>query len=169
MNLRQQFFWKVLFIVSPIVIIISLYNTYNKYNDAQEAIKVYEENIDDNINQSIQAQTVFIVEKQKKRIDSKPSYELIRNLGVMDLNRAGLKTNPGSDWESKDPIYTAKIGNTCVVEYRNEPKTEYIVGDKIDGTNMVIQSCNQDSIIVYIDSNKGVRERVFYMSKTKKE
>ena len=110
----------------------------------------------------------MISKKQENRKNNEPNRSLIRDASVMDHKRAGLKTNPGSG-ESRDPIYTAKIGNICIVEYRDEPKTEYMVGDKIDGTNMVIQSCNQDSIVVHLPSKKGIREKRFYMSKSKTE
>ena len=52
-------------------------------------------------------------------------------------------------------------------------RTKYRVGDKIDGTSMIIESCNQDSMIVNIESDKKFTRqkenqiRVFYMSSEK--
>ena len=64
--------------------------------------------------------------------------------------------------------------NPYLVEYRDEEKTKYRIGDKIDGTNMVIESCNQDSMVVNVQSdkkftgNKDSKFRIFYMSNEQK-
>ena len=56
----------------------------------------------------------------------------------------------------------------------DEEKTKYRIGDKIDGTNMIIESCNQDSMIVNVQSdkkftsNKDSKFRIFYMSSEQK-
>ena len=169
MNLRQQFFWKILLILSIIAILYSGWNTWGKFKDARGKISDYENEIEVKDNEKIRNKTDFILTKQNNRKNFNPNYVLINEKSIMNHVRAGIKTDSGNEWGSKDPVYTAKIGDICVVEYRDEPQSEYEIGDKIEGTNMVIQSCNQDSIIVHIDSNKGTQIRVFYMSKTKKE
>ena len=176
MNLRQQFFWKVLLFLSIIAILYSSWNTWNKFTTARDKISDYENEMEVKDNEDITNKTDFILRNQKIRKEFNPNSVLINEKAVMNHIRAGIKIDSGGDWASKDPVYTtffksnkSSDGNICVVEYRDEPKTEYMVGDKIDGTNMLIQSCNKDSIVVHIDSNKGTQMRVFYISKTKKE
>ena len=36
MNLRQQFFWKLLIGLSAFIILVSLYNSYSKYSELAE-------------------------------------------------------------------------------------------------------------------------------------
>ena len=74
------------------------------------------------------------------------------------------------NWNSKDPVYKGFINSICIIEYRNETRQKYKVGDTIDGTNMIIQSCDKDSVVVHLDSNKNdIQKRVFYMSKDKEK
>ena len=173
MNLRQQFFWKVLLSLSVIVILINLRAVYYKYSDFRTLQIDYEKEVEVKGNQDIKNKTNFIASKQNKRIFFEPDYDLISEKSVTNHVRAGIKTISGNEWGSKDPIYRAKISNVCIVEYRDEVKTKYKIGEKIDGTNMVIESCNQDSMIVNIKSDKkftsdkGSQIRVFYMSSDK--
>ena len=174
MNLRQQFFWIVLLGLSTIVILFSAYRTYNKYSEFRKYKSEYEKEAEVKDNQDIKDKTDFISSKQIDRIDLSPDYALIREKSVTNHVRAGIKTVSGSEWGSKDPLYRANVGDYCIVEYRDEEKTKYRIGDKIDGTNMIIESCNQDSMIVNVQSdkkftsNKDPKFRIFYMSSEKK-
>tara|TARA_Y100001960_G_scaffold129843_1_gene138140 strand:- start:1884 stop:2396 length:513 start_codon:yes stop_codon:yes gene_type:complete len=170
MNLRQQFFWKLLLIISSLAIILSLWRVYDKYDKFSK----YEETITnkdtEQINKNIQIEAEFILEQQQIRMDIQPNYAFIQDLGIMDHVRAGLKTKSMNEWDSKDPVFKAFIDPICIIEYRDEKRTQYEAGDTINGTSMVIQSCNKDSVVVHIDSNKDdIQQRVFYMSKEKKE
>ncbi len=173
MNLRQQFFWKVLFSLSIIVILFSSWKTYGKYSEYRQYKLEYEKEAEVKDNQDIKQKTEFISSKQLGRINFNPDYELIREKSITNHVRAGIKAVSGNEWGSKDPVYRAKIGNVCIVEYRDQVRTKYRVGDKIDGTSMIIESCNQDSMIVNIESDKKFTRqkenqiRVFYMSSEK--
>jgi len=175
MNLRQHFFWKLLLIISSLAIILSLWRVYDKYDKFSKYEETMTNKDIDQINKNIQIEAEFILEQQQIRLDIQPNYAFIQDLGIMDHVRAGLKTKSMNEWDSKDPVYTSfydsKSGSdVCIIEYRDNTRNQYEVGDTIDGTSMVIQSCDKDSVVVHIKSNKGdIQDRVFYMSKEKKE
>ena len=149
MNLRQQFYWKILVIVSLLGIFWSSMQAYFKYSEISTNTANFKEEIDKQEKSLVQFQAEFILNKQFSRMNIEPNYALIQDKAIMDHIRAGLKTN-SMKGDSKDPIYkgrivskSAKMGHICMIEYRNTTQDKYEIGDTISGSNMVIQSCNE--------------------------
>ena len=156
----------------PNQLVNRLINTKLRFNSKVDAVSstTITNKDTEQINKNIQIEAEFILEQQQIRMDIQPNYAFIQDLGIMDHVRAGLKTKSMNEWDSKDPVFKAFIDPICIIEYRDEKRTQYEAGDTINGTSMVIQSCNKDSVVVHIDSNKDdIQQRVFYMSKEKKE
>ena len=82
MNLRQQFFWKVLLGLSTILILLSSYRIYNKYSEFRGYKTEYEKETEVKDNQDIKNKTDFISSEQTARIHLSPDYALIREKSV---------------------------------------------------------------------------------------
>ena len=72
MNLRQQFFWKLLIGLSTFIIIVSLYNSYSKYSELAEYKKEYKRESEVKDNKKMERKTDFISSKQNDRIKYNP-------------------------------------------------------------------------------------------------
>ena len=69
MNLRQQFFWKILIALSFFVILLSLYGAYSKYSNYSKYKKEYEKELEVKENKDMQKKADFIANKQNSRIN----------------------------------------------------------------------------------------------------
>ena len=72
MNLRQQFFWKVLIGLSIVMIVFSLYNSYLKYSEFTKYQTEYKKESEVTDNKVMERKTDFISDNQKTRIDYEP-------------------------------------------------------------------------------------------------
>ena len=72
MNLRQQFFWKLLIGLSAFTILIYLYNSYSKYSELAEYKKEYKRESEVKDNKKLERKTDFISSKQNDRIKYNP-------------------------------------------------------------------------------------------------
>jgi len=72
MNLRQQFFWKVLIGLSIIMILFSIFNSYSKYSELGEYQLEYKKESEVKDNKNMERKTNFISKNQNERIDFKP-------------------------------------------------------------------------------------------------
>ena len=77
MNLRQQFFWKVLIGLSMAIIIFSIYNSYSKYSEFLEYQTEYKKESEVTDNKNMERKTNFISDNQNKRINFKYINKLI--------------------------------------------------------------------------------------------
>ena len=164
MNLRQQFFWKILLGLSGVIILLSSFNLYSKYFgfDNSENIsfikkqKEYKKEYIGSTNM-LEKRADYISRNQENREHSQPNFMAIRTLGITNHVRAGIKTNTNS-WDSKDPIYRGTISTTCIIEYRDAKNHEYNIGEKIEGTEMIVESCDEVKLAVKINGE----QQIFY-------
>ena len=59
MNLRQQFFWKLLLIISSLAIILSLWRVYDKYDQFSKYETTITNKDTEQINKNIQLELIF--------------------------------------------------------------------------------------------------------------
>ena len=159
MNLRQQFFWKVLIGLSIVMILFSLYNSYLKYSEFTKYQTEYKKESEVTDNKVMERKTDFISDNQKTRIDYEPDLISIVEKSITGHTRAGIKTDSKTDWESNDPIYRGVTNNRAMIDYRTNKGKFYKKGQKIDDTDMVIQSFSRDSVLIMYPT--GIR--IFYV------
>ena len=158
MNLRQQFFWKLLLGLSIIVLLVSVYNSYFKYAKYHEYKLEYDKESEVKGNKKMEERTNFISKNQANRINLNPNLVAIDEKSITKHGRAGIKTNSKLDWDSGDPIYRGMTMGRAMIDYRNLKGKYYKQNDQIEGTKMIIKSFSKDSVIVQIEKE----ERVFY-------
>tara|TARA_B110000014_G_scaffold264255_1_gene264417 strand:+ start:3762 stop:4280 length:519 start_codon:yes stop_codon:yes gene_type:complete len=158
MNLRQQFFWKLLLGLSTIILLFSIYNSYSKYIEYHDYKLEYDKESEVKGNKKMEEKTNFISQSQARRINLSPNLVSIDEKSITKHGRAGIKTNSKLDWDSGDPIYKGMTMGRAMIDYRNLKGKYYKQNDQIEGTKMVIKSFSKDSVIIDIEQ----QQRVFY-------
>ena len=148
MNLRQQFFWKLLIGLSAVTIIVSLYNSYSKYSELPEYKKEYKKESEVKDNKKMERKTDFISKEQNERIKYNPDLVSIIEKTITGHTRAGIKTDSKTDWESNDPIFRGVTNNRAMIDYRTSKGSFYKKGQTIEGTDMIIESFSRDSVVI---------------------
>lgn len=148
MNLRQQFFWKILLGISVILSLLLIYSSYNKFSKYREYKLAYEKETQVVGNKIMEQKTDSIASFQLKRLNFIPNLSAISQKSITNHIRAGIKLNSKANWGSKDPVYKGAISKYCLIEYRDASKEKYQVGEKIEGTEMIIKSFNKDCVIL---------------------
>ena len=159
MNLRQQFFWKVLIGLSIVMILFSFYNSYLKYSEFVKYQTEYKKESEVTDNKAMERKTDFISDNQRNRIDFKPDLISVVEKSITGHTRAGIKTDSKTDWESNDPIYRGVTNNRAMIDYRTTKGKFYKKGQKIEDTDMIIQSFSRDSVLIMYPTGM----RVFYV------
>ena len=148
MNLRQQFFWKILLGLSLMVALLSVYRSYNKFSEFREYKLAYEKETQVVGNKKMEEKTDSIASFQLKRLNFIPNLSAVSQKSITNHIRAGIKINNKSNWGSKDPVYKGAISKYCLIEYRDASKEKYQIGEKIEGTEMIIKSFNKNCVIL---------------------
>ena len=159
MNLRQQFFWKLLIGLSTFIILVSLYNSYSKYSELAEYKKEYKRESEVKDNKKMERKTDFISSKQNDRIKYNPDLVSIVEKTITGHIRAGIKTDSKTDWESNDPIFRGVTNNRAMIDYRTSKGSFYKKGQTIEGTDMIVESFSRDSVVIKYPTGL----RVFYV------
>ncbi len=159
MNLRQQFFWKILIGLSTAMILFSVYSSYFKYSELVEYQLEYKKESEVKDNKNMERKTNFISENQNKRINFEPDLVSVVEKTITGHTRAGIKTDSKTDWESNDPIFRGVTNNRAMIDYRTTKGKFYKQGQKIENTDMIIESFSRDSVIIKYPT--GIR--VFYV------
>ena len=157
MNLRQQFFWKVLLGLSTIIILFSLFRSYSKYSEYRTYRKEYEKEAEVKGNEMMERKTNFISENQSKRIELYPNFRAMEDKVITNHKNAGITTNAKTDY-SNDPIYKGMTNGRAMIDYRDSKGDFYKIGQKISGTDMEIYFIDKDSVIIKYPTEK----RTFY-------
>ena len=76
---------------------------------------------------------------------------------VTNHKNAGITTNAKTDY-SNDPIYKGMTNGRAMIDYRDSKGDFYKKGQKISGTDMVIESIYKDSVIIKYSNER----RTFY-------
>jgi len=149
MNLRQQFFWKILLGLSVIVALLSIYRSYNKFSEYREYKLAYEKETQVVGNKIMEQKTDSIASFQLKRLNFIPNLSAVSQKSITNHIRAGIKLNSKTNWGSKDPVYKGYGGQGyCLIGYRDVENETYKVGEKIEGTEMIIKSCDEGCVIL---------------------
>jgi len=159
MNLRQQFFWKVLIGLSTLIIFISIFGAYSKYSEFRAYQLEYKKESEVKDNKQMEKKTDFISGNQNKRINFVPDVVTIIEKTITGHTRAGIKTDSKSDWESNDPIFRGVTNNRAMIDYRTSKGNFYKKGENIKDTDMIIESFSKDSVVIKYPT--GIR--VFYV------
>ena len=159
MNLRQQFFWKLLISLSSIILVVSIYNSYSKYSELTNYKLEYKKESEVKDNKNMEKKTDFISKKQIDRINFNPDLVRIIEKSITGHTRAGIKTDSKTDWESNDPIFRGVTNNRAMIDYRTSKGSFYKVGQNIKDTDMIIESFSRDSVVIKYPSGL----RVFYV------
>tara|TARA_Y100001968_G_scaffold62049_2_gene52792 strand:- start:677 stop:1180 length:504 start_codon:yes stop_codon:yes gene_type:complete len=159
MNLRQQFFWKVLIGLSTLIIFISIFGAYSKYSEFRAYQLEYKKESEVKDNKQMEKKTDFISGNQNKRINFVPDVVTIIEKAITGHTRAGIKTDSKSDWESNDPIFRGVTNNRAMIDYRTSKGNFYKKGENIKDTDMIIESFSKDSVVIKYPT--GIR--VFYV------
>lgn len=159
MNLRQQFFWKLLIGLSSFMILLTIYNSYSKYSEFVDYKKEYKKESEVKDNKNMERKTDFISEEQNIRIQYKPDLVSLIEKTITGHTRAGIKTDSKTDWESNDPIFRGVTNNRAMIDYRTSKGSFYKKGQNIEGTDMIIESYSRDSVIIKYPTGL----RVFYV------
>mgnify|MGYP001235921802 CR=1 FL=1 len=160
MNLRQQFFWKVLIGLSSLFILFFIYTSYSKYSEYNKYKKEYEKELEVKENKDMQRKADFITNKQDSRLDLIIQTDNIIEESITNHVRAGIKANAKSGWASNEPVYKGMVGNNALIDYRESKGKRYKVNNNIEGTDMVIESFSRDSVVIKY-SNGDLR--AFYL------
>ena len=160
MNLRQQFFWKVLLGLCFLIALFSLYRSYSKYSDYKEYRKEYEKELEVKENKDMQRKANFITNKQDSRINLDIDIITIIEESITNHVRAGIKSNAKSGWASNEPIYKGMVGDNALIDYRESKGKRYKINNNIEGTDMIVDSFSRDSVIIRY-SNGDLR--AFYL------
>ena len=159
MNLRQQFFWKVLIGLSIVIIVFSIYNSYSKYSEFLEYQTEYKKESEVTDNKNMERKTNFISNNQNKRINFDPDLVGVVEKAITGHTRAGIKTDSKTDWESNDPIFRGVTNNRAMIDYRTSKGSFYKKGQTIKDTDMIIESFSRDSVVIKYPTGL----RVFYV------
>lgn len=159
MNLRQQFFWKVLIGLSMAIMIFSIYNSYSKYSEFLEYQTEYKKESEVTDNKNMERKTNFISNNQNKRINFNPDLVGVVEKTITSHTRAGIKTDSKTDWESNDPIFRGVTNNRAMIDYRTSKGSFYKKGQTIKDTDMIIESFSRDSVVIKYPTGL----RVFYV------
>ena len=159
MNLRQQFFWKLLIGLSSMVLVVSIYNSYFKYSELKKYKIEYKKESEVKDNKNMEKKTDFISNKQIDRINFNPDLVSIVEKSITGHTRAGIKTDSKTDWESNDPIFRGVTNNRAMIDYRTSKGSFYKTGQHIEGTDMIIESFTRDSVVIKYPTGL----RVFYV------
>jgi len=168
MNLRQQFFWKLLLGLSAIALLFSVYNSYSKYIEYHEYKLEYDRESEVQGNKEMEEKTNFISENQARRINLEPNLVSIDEKSITKHGRAGIKTNSKLDWDSGDPIYKGMTMGRAMIDYRNLKGNYYKQNDPIEGTKMIVKSFSRDSVIIQIEKEQRIFYTDSYMLRFKK-
>ena len=160
MNLRQQFFWKILLGLCFLIALFSLYRSYSKYSDYKEYRKEYEKELEVKENKDMQRKANFITNKQDSRINLDIDIITIIEESITNHVRAGIKSNAKSGWASNEPIYKGMVGDNALIDYRESKGKRYKINNNIEGTDMIVDSFSRDSVIIKY-SNGDLR--AFYL------
>ena len=160
MNLRQQFFWKVLIGLSSLFILFFIYTSYSKYSEYNKYKKEYEKELEVKENKDMQRKADFITNKQDSRINLNIDVITIIEESITNHVRAGIKSNAKSGWASNEPIYKGMVGNNALIDYRESKGKRYKINNNIEGTDMIVDSFSRDSVIIRY-SNGDLR--AFYL------
>ena len=160
MNLRQQFFWKILLGLCFLIVLFYLYRSYSKYSDYKEYRREYEKELEVKENKDMQRKADFITNKQDSRINLNIDVITIIEESITNHVRAGIKSNAKSGWASNEPIYKGMVGNNALIDYRESKGKRYKINNNIEGTDMIVDSFSRDSVIIRY-SNGDLR--AFYL------
>ena len=166
MNLRQQFFWKILLGLSVIVILVSSLKTYYKYLDFKDIQDQYAD-VEIRGMGAIKGNIDFILKDYENRKDYYPSINTLSDNVITDHLRANLSNN--AELVSNDPIYEASyISNgkpRARITYSGD-KGSYGIGDKLKGkSNWTIIGIDENKIVFRIDYNDGEEHtKIIYQS-----
>ena len=160
MNLRQQFFWKILLGLCFLIVLFYLYRSYSKYSDYKEYRREYEKELEVKENKDMQRKADFITNKQDSRINLNIDVITIIEESITNHVRAGIKSNAKSGWASNEPIYKGMVGDNALIDYRESKGKRYKINNNIEGTDMIVDSFSRDSVIIRY-SNGDLR--AFYL------
>jgi len=148
MNLRQQFFWKLLVALSFLIIFIFIGSSYYKYSDYTKYRKEYERELEVKENKDMQKKADFVTNKQDSRINLDIEVLTIIEESVTNHVRAGIKSNAKSGWASNEPVYKGSVGDYALVAYREFKNGKYKKNSKIEGTDMMIIEFDDESVTI---------------------
>ena len=171
MNLRQQFFWKLLVVLSFLAVLFFIGISYSKYSDYTKYRKEYERELEVKENKDMQEKADFITNRQDSRINLDINVLSIIEESVTNHVRAGIKSNAKSGWASNEPIYRGSAGKKtkwALIDYRESKGNYYKVNENIKGTDMIVLSFSTDSLVVkypngdlrafYLESSKQIKK-----------
>jgi len=171
MDLRQQFFWKVLIGISFLLVLFFIYDSYSKYSDYTKYRKEYERELEVKENKDMQRKANFITKKQDSRINLDIDVIAIIEESITNHVRAGIKSNAKSGWDSNEPIYRGSAGEKtkrALIDYRESKGNFYKVNENIESTDMIVLSFSKDSVVIkypngdlrafYLESSKQVKK-----------
>ena len=169
MNLRQQFFWKVLIGICSLTILISSYSSYSKYIEYRDYDEEYQRELEVKENKDMERKADFVTQKQDSRINLYIDLLSIEEILITDHSKAGIKTDSKSGWDSNEPIFRGTIGNNRVlIDYRDEKGNSYRVNYKISSTEMKIKLFTNKSVTIeypngdfktfYLPSNEELKK-----------
>ncbi|MAR84681.1 MAG: hypothetical protein CL869_00595 [Cytophagia bacterium] len=168
MNLRQQFFWKVIIGFSLILILFYSFQTYQNYNQFSKYQKEYKRELQVKENKDLQNKADYVSSKQNARNSLEINILEIQKDFITNHTRAGIKVNNNADFGSKDPIFKGMVNKDVLIDYRDKIDGRYKLNQYIvDGEekDLKIISITKDSVLIEY-SNKDVR--AFY-SPSKRE
>jgi len=171
MNLRQQFFWKLLIVLSFLIILFFIGTSYSKYSDYTKYRKEYERELEVKENKDMQKKADFVTNKQDSRINLDINVLTIIEESITNHVRAGIKSNAKSGWASNEPIYRGSAGEKtkrALIDYRESKGNFYKVNENIEGTDMIVSSFSKDSVVIkypngdlrsfYLESSKQIKK-----------
>ena len=140
MNLRQQFFWKVLIGLCSLIVLSSLIRSYYKYTEYREYNTEYQKELEVKENKDMERKADFITQKQDSRINLNIDLLSIEEILITDHSKAGIQTNSKFGWDSNEPIFRGTIGDAVLIDYREDKDGSYKINDTIGDTEMRIKS-----------------------------
>ena len=168
MNLRQQFFWKILIGICSLTILIFSYGSYSKYTEYKKYNEEYQKELEVKENKDMERKADFITQKQDSRINLNIDLLSIEEILITDHSKAGIQTNSKFGWDSNEPIFRGTIGNAVLIDYREEKGNSYKINDIISNTEMRIKSFTTKSVTIeypngdfktfYLPSNEELKK-----------
>ena len=159
MNLRQQFFWKLLIGSSSILILYFSFKTYQDYNEFSKYKKEYERELQVKENKDLENKADYISSKQIARNSLEIDILEIQEDFITNHIRAGIKANNNAEFSSNDPIYKGMVNKDALIDYRDKIDDRYKLNEYIidgDEKDLKIISITKDSVLIEY-SNKDVR------------
>ena len=148
MNLRQQFFWKVLIGICSLSILIFSYGSYSKYMEYRDYNEEYQRELEVKENKYMERKADFITQKQDSSINLNIDLLSIEEILITDHSKAGIKTDAKNGWDSNEPIFRGTIGNAVLIDYRDEKGNSYKISDIISNTEMRVKSFTKKSVTI---------------------